>query len=113
MSISGNPEYLVNLIRLPADQEHLRDNLFFSIFRKSILFDDHNSAAKYREYLISRNEDPPTIFTRDGAKIPSVAVFDPSPAGKLQNPSQLEFIFGEQPTKDSPVFAQTNYGKYS
>lgn len=46
--IPGSPQHLVNMIKLLPTHEHLRDTLFWNIFRDSILFNDLKSAMAYR-----------------------------------------------------------------
>lgn len=47
-SIPGNPEYMVNILKLDKDKEYLRDSIFFQMFRSAILFDDMDTAAAYK-----------------------------------------------------------------
>ena len=94
----GHPRYLVNMVQLTRDQEHLRDTLLYNNFQKSMLFDDLDSALAYRAYLVKINISPPLIYTMDGERISARAVLNPSPSGKC--PQDLEFIFGELSTSE-------------
>src|SRR5690606_33524002 len=38
--VPGNPQYLVNLIKLAPEKEGLRDTVFWNIFRMALLFDN-------------------------------------------------------------------------
>lgn len=89
----GNPEYLVNLVRLPAALEHLRDTVFYNIYKNSLLFDDVRTANVYRKTLLARKAQVPTIFTRDGNKIGSEGVLNPRP-GQGVLPPTLPSVYG-------------------
>jgi len=68
----------VNIIQLDDSKEHLRDSVFFSIFRKSLIFDDFELAAQYRKQLRAEGSSPPTLYTRRGDRITSDGLFNPS-----------------------------------
>jgi len=96
---SGNPRYMVNLIQLNSEYEHLRDSVFFAVFGRSLLFDDMESASEYRTFLVRKGAYPPPIFSLSGEKFLSQGVLDPK-AGKI--PKELQFVFGEQdPTRSA------------
>ena len=63
----------IDSLLLDSDSENLRATVFFSIFGRSIVFDDQESADKYRQYLVSKGQHPPTLYTLDGHRIKSGA----------------------------------------
>jgi hypothetical protein len=88
--IKGNPEYLVDLISL--NDEALRDTLFYNVFKRALLFDDLDSAIEYRQFMVKKKRNVPTIFTRTGEKLPQEGQLDPI-GGRL--PENLDYIFGQ------------------
>ena len=91
----GNPEYMVNLIELPAHNEYLRDTLFYGIYQDTILIDTIEMAQEYRE-MLGRVPTVPTIYTRDGAVMASNGLMSPKPPANVKIP----FIYGELPVDD-------------
>lgn len=84
------------MIALEPQHESLRETLFYNIFKRSIMFDNLETALAYRRSLVTRNVSPPTIYTRRGDKLNSDGVLNPRQgAGKL--PDALEFVFGQLP----------------
>ena len=79
----GNPEYLVNLIKLDDHHEHLRATIFWKTFSKSIVFDTLATAQHYRDYLISARKEPPALYTRDGNRVLNDGIMDPRPGRNL------------------------------
>ena len=73
--IQGNPEYLVELINL--NDESLRDTIFYNVFKRQLLFDDLDTAIKYREWMVRRRRSVPTIYTRTGEKLAQEGHLDP------------------------------------
>lgn len=47
-NIAGHPKYLVNLIQLTEENEHLRDTVFWNIFKSALVFDDFESAVAFK-----------------------------------------------------------------
>eukprot|EP01035_Chromulina_nebulosa_P017835 gene17835-23447_t len=92
---AGNPKYMVNLIQLEESEEYLRDSLFYSIYMKSILFDDMISATAYRKKLIELKKMPPTIYTRNGEKISMEGILNPNKTNRL--PPKLPYVYGQLP----------------
>jgi hypothetical protein len=92
---NGNPEFLVNLIRLREENEHLRDTVFWGVFKKSLLFDSMATATAYREKEIKAGRSVSTIVTRTGDIITADGVLDPN--AKIPNKSGLRMIFGQLP----------------
>lgn len=95
---SGNPKYLVNLINLPFEKEHLRDTLFYNIYKNSMLFDDMDTAFAYRKAAMEKfkrrtGPKPPKIFTRDGYSIGTDGVRDPTASGRM--PHELKNVYGQ------------------
>ena len=98
--VGGNPEYLVNMINLDPDKEHLRKTIFWKTFHKSILFDTLEHAQKYRSNLIQNRKEPQsTLYSRDGHRIFPDGVMDPS-RGRSKAPRELDFVFGQQPPEN-------------
>jgi hypothetical protein len=89
----GNPRYMVNLIQLDSEMEHLRDTVFHAIYGHSILFDDFESALEYRKHIVERGKSPPPIYTLSGQCILSKGILDPK---GNQMPADLPYILGEQ-----------------
>ena len=73
--IPGNPEYLAELISL--NDESFRDTIFYSVFKRQLLFDDLETAIKYREWMVQRKRSVPTIYTRTGEKLTQEGQLDP------------------------------------
>jgi hypothetical protein len=76
--LAGNPRYLVNLVQLPPQQEHLRDTLVFGVFGTSLLLDDLASALALRKSLLSKNRKPPPMWTLEGDRVPANGVMSPT-----------------------------------
>ena len=93
ISGSGNPRYVVNMIQLEKENEYLRDKLFFSIFDRTLLFDDRESALAYQKKMFDLGQRPPTLLTMKGDKFRGDGLFDPS----LQVLKEPQVMFGEQP----------------
>ena len=69
------------MIQLKPDQEHLRDSVFFSVFRDKIVFDTMESAMAYRSDIIGHSGGMrriPTIYCRSGEIIAADGLQDPS-----------------------------------
>lgn len=96
----GNPQYLVNIIRLKREDEYLRDSLFHAIFGTSILFDDMNSAGSYRRHCIENGINCSTLYTRDGGRIGAEGLMDPGD----RIPESFSFVFGEQPLQHTKEY---------
>ena len=105
-NVPGRPEYLVNLVSLDKENEHLRDTLFWSIFKKSLLFDDLPSGSAYRDGEIRKGRSAPAIFTRKGEMIRSDGLMDPSNKVNLNASDQRRggFVFGAQPASATEDF---------
>jgi len=91
----GNPQYLVNLIRL--NDESLRDTLFWSMFRGAILFDDMRTAMAYKKEQQRLNRPVDGLYTRDGVKIPHGGNTNPRsglPAWKASHDKGDKYSFG-------------------
>jgi len=89
----GNPRYLVNIIQLDTEMEHMRDTLFYAIFDRALLFDDQDSALAYQKKIISEKKRPPTIMTMQGDKFLPDGLLNP----QSKMPERVPFVFGEQP----------------
>jgi hypothetical protein len=92
----------VNLLRLDAEREELRDTIFYSLFSSSILFDSLPDATAYRKHCIERNQPCAVLYTRTGEKLDAHGLLDPR-----DRPSErsLEYVFGEQPVQHTREFA--------
>ncbi len=66
----------MNLIQLKPDHEHLRDTIFWDIFRNTLIFQDENAALAFRETQLKRNLTVPVIYTLTGRRIAS-GFYDP------------------------------------
>eukprot|EP00605_Chrysophyceae_sp_TOSAG23-4_P001164 GSChrysophyteH1.ASY1.ANO1.1272.1 assembled CDS len=93
LSGKGNPRYCVNVIQLDREYEYLRDNLFWSIFSNSIIFDTTDDALDYKKRKISSGVRPPLILTMEGDRFPADGIYDPN----LKVPRNVQIMFGEQP----------------
>ncbi len=106
----------INMIQLSRNNEHLRDTLFYSIFRESILVDNVESAMNFREKFLldcraqKVQKNPPTLFCRTGDKIGSEGIMDPQ-KGKLSMRSDLTFVFGQIPTHNREEFKAIEEGE--
>ena len=98
--------YQVNIIQLEPANEHLRDTIFFNIFRNSILFDELHDALEYRRYLVRNKIPPPKMYTLGGDVLDATAVLDPNPTSKL--PVQQTFVFGEQRSRHVAIDAASD-----
>lgn len=58
--------FLVNLIELPANQEHYRDTIFWRVFRSGILVGTLDEAMEYRRECKRHRKSIGSIYTRDG-----------------------------------------------
>ena len=54
------------MVKLDAENEYLRDSVFYDIFGQSILFDDMDHAVEYRTQLLQKNKKPSNIYTLKG-----------------------------------------------
>ena len=93
----------VNLIQLDAKNEPLRDSLFYHIFKRTLLFDDMDTALAFRRSQISQDKQPPKIYTLGGKKVGTDGILDPD-AGRRQDNKNLKFVFGMQPPNKSSVY---------
>eukprot|EP01039_Chlorochromonas_danica_P002706 gene2706-2956_t len=89
----GNPQYLVNVLRLDTEREGLRDTIFNAIFGISILFDTLHAASQYRKYCIEKKVACGTLYSRRGDKIDAHGLMDP----RDRVPQHMNYVFGEQP----------------
>ena len=108
MMIPGNPRYMINILQLSPENEHLRDTLFWDLLRNTILIDDFPSAIKYRREFIRENRSPPSIYTMNGDRLDSTAVFLPSTPF---NEGTLSFVFGQLSLVDSNLVINAEKGK--
>jgi hypothetical protein len=95
--VAGHPRYLVNLIQLRSSDEHLRDTVFWNIFRNSLLFEDLDSATKYRQTLAKNCKPPVQVVTKKGDVIATDGMMDP---GNRIEAKKLRFMFGEMPARE-------------
>lgn len=98
----GNPQYMVNLLKLDEDNEHLRDSIFFSIFNTSILFDTMAHATQYRKYRIEQKLTCAVLYSRKGERLDSNGLLDP----RDRLPERQDYVFGEQPMHSTREYAQ-------
>jgi hypothetical protein len=54
-TVRGNPRAMVNIIKLSREHEHLRETVFYSIFRDLILFDDKESMLDWKQQALKHN----------------------------------------------------------
>lgn len=83
------------MIQLTPENEHLRDSLFYCIYRNAILFDDLVSAISYRKSLVDQGRRAPSLYTVTGDRVQSDGVLNPKPNNKL--PANLKSVFGQLP----------------
>ena len=100
----------MNLIQLDPKNEHLRDSLFYHIFKRTLLFDDMDTALAYRRSQISQDKQPPKIYTLAGKKVGTDGILDPG-AERRQDSRNLKFVFGMQPPTKSSVYINLLTGK--
>jgi hypothetical protein len=99
-NIPGNPRYLVNLIQLHDADERFRDTVFWTLFKRGLLFDDMTTALNYRRDLVRERKSIPIILTMDGNKLASDGLMNPlnrMPAGPLPT------MFGQLNTSDRDI----------
>jgi hypothetical protein len=97
------------MLKLTQENEELRDTLFHSIFRGTLVFDDIRSAVDYKKSLIAQQKGPPPIFTMEGDKLTADGMMNPKKGqGKL--PDRLEYIFGQQRPDSSEEFKRLEAG---
>ena len=83
----------INLIQLDPNNEDLRETVFWSMFRNSLLFDNLDTAANYRVQLVALRKSPPNMYTLTGEKIDSNGILVPGNAGRM--PLNLPYVFGQ------------------
>ena len=96
-------QFAVNLLEFTEENARLRRTLFFSVFNKTIVVDDLESAQLYREHLVRLNQKCPAILTMNGDLISGDGLMDPN----RKCPRRLEdlrFTFGELPPTGKPEF---------
>ena len=109
---NGNPEYLVNLIQLPSDNEYLRDTVFYNMFGTAILFDDLETLMAYRKECITRKRRTSHAYTRSGDFVPRDGFLDPRNKINLEaQPSNRDFVFGAMPVAHTADYKRLNDGK--
>jgi len=97
------------LIQLEQDKEHLRDTIFYRIYLSSILFDDLETAMKYRSIKLKEGGNIDNLYTRDGKKISSDGLMDPK-VGHGNIPKDLKFVFGAQPAHTTLEYKEVKKG---
>ena len=106
--VAGNPEYVINLLKLDRKHEKLRDTIFWTICRDNILIDDLETAMLHRRESIRLGQSLSTYYTRTGERLGSDGILNPN-VKMPQNPDQrLEYIFGGQSPVSSHDFTEIN-----
>ncbi len=106
--VAGNPEYLVNLLKLDRKNEKLRDTIFWTICKNNILIDDLETALLHRKESIRLGHSLSTYYTRTGERLGSDGILNPN-VKMPQDPDQrLEYIFGGQSPVSSNDFTEIN-----
>lgn len=101
------------MIQLEPHDEHLRDTVFYKIFGNTLLFDSMETAQAHRLSQIARNQNSPTMYTRDGNCLPSDGSMDPT-VGRNRMPHHFNYVFGEQPPRHKEqLMQQIQKGKNS
>jgi hypothetical protein len=94
----GNPEYMVNMLHLSPEHEHLRDNVFWNIYKQTVVVDTMDDAIALRKIMVAKNTSS-AIFTRRGERLGFDGVMDPGKDSKL--PKELPFVYGGPPPQKS------------
>lgn len=89
----------VNLVELPDDNEHMRDNIFWTAYRTDMLFDDLESAMNFMATQRKIGRRSGTIYTRSGIRIDPNGALDPTP-GKGTIPDKFPFMYAELPSEE-------------
>lgn len=104
--VAGNPEYLINLLKLDRTNEKLRDTVFWTICKNNILIDNLETALLNRKECIRLGHSVPTYYTRTGERLGSDGILNPN-VKMPQNPEErLEYIFGGESPVSSSDFAE-------
>lgn len=98
----------VNLLILEPRNEHLRETLFWTIFRNTIIFKDLDDAIDYGTKLAKRNQPPMAMYSEDGQKILGDGILDPHSSP----PSKLDYVFGMQSPCNTTEFSSITSGKF-
>lgn len=99
------------MICLNGNNEHLRDTVFYAIYREKILFDDISSASLYRKTLVGCGITPADFYTRDGKKLSSDGILNPG-VGSNRVPVSLDFVYGQQNPTSSDEYRCIEAGTY-
>jgi len=88
------PAYMVNFIQLSREHEHLRDSLFWTIYKWGLVFDNYVDALRYRKCFIeSRRSQPPAMYCADGKRVLDGMVGD---RANNDMPKALSCVYGAQ-----------------
>ena len=95
------------MLILEPRNEHLRDTLFWHIFRYTLIFKDFSDAVRYGRDLARDNKPTPSMYSEDGQQILADGILDPSTV----SPSKLDYIFGMQSPRNTTLFSDITSGK--
>jgi chromosome segregation ATPase len=95
-NVPGNPQYLINLIKLQPQNEGLRDTLFYHMYKDSLLFDSMETALSYKKRCIQQNQIVGNLYTRQGDRILSNGILISGKSAKLEDSfGRLRCVFGQ------------------
>jgi hypothetical protein len=111
--IPGKPRALVNLVQLADEHEDLRETVFDSIFGSMVIFDDIESALKYKQRTLKAfpQRSFPTLWAKkEGQKVASDGRIDGRHSIKASDASRLKFVFGSLPSSKNAEFSGLQHG---
>ena len=77
-------------MEISPDLEHLRETLFYKIFKEALLVPTKNDIAKVKDFCCEKGDKVPrSIFSSDGYSVSADGLFS-------KMPTHLDYIFGEQ-----------------
>lgn len=98
---------MVDIIKLDECNETLRESVFYSALKNSILIDTMENAIDYKKELIRANKTIPTMYTLNGERLGADGILNPGTGGKA--PKELNYIFGQQQLTNSIDFKSICY----
>lgn len=100
--------FAVNLLEFIEENQYLRATLFWSVFGKTIVVQDLDSAQAYRAHLLRMKQPCPAILTLNGNLLAADGLMDP----KRRSPERLDslnFTFGELPVTQKPQYSNLKF----
>eukprot|EP00903_Cladosiphon_okamuranus_P018047 g16608.t1 len=99
----GFKGYLVNMIQLPDEDEHLRDTLFSALYGSMVMFDTHDNAHAYQvRCKNSGNMSLPILVEEDGASLERNGYMPPARDPDVLN--RLKQVYGAMPPQLTPEY---------